>query len=119
MDRIFDKLIHTFGIRYFKFDYNINVPGPYGTDTYGRSPGDGQLAHNRAYRAWLRVLINRHPRLVIENCSSSGQRLGYAMLSVCALQSTSDQQDPVQYAAVAASIMTAVLPEQSGTWCYP
>ncbi|GAM43134.1 melibiase subfamily protein [Talaromyces pinophilus] len=117
MDRIVDKLIHTFGIRYFKFDYNINVP--YGTDTYGRSPGDGQLAHNRAYPAWLRALIDRHPLLVIENCSSGGHRLDYAMLSVCALQSTSDQQDPVRYAAVAATIMTAVLPEQSGAWCYP
>lgn len=92
---------------------------PYGTDTYGRSPGDGQLAHNRAYRAWLRALIDRHPLLVIENCSSGGQRLDFAMLSVCTLQSTSTQQDPVRYAAVAASTMTAVLPEQSGTWCHP
>lgn len=117
MNRIIDNLIHTLGIRYFKFDYNINAP--YGTDTYGRSSGDGQLAHNRGYLAWLRALIDRHPHLVIENCSSGGQRMDYAMLSVCALQSTSDQQDPVRYAAVAASIMTAVLPEQGATWCYP
>lgn len=64
------------------------------------------------------ALLDRHPYLVIENCSSGGQRLDYAMLSVCALQFTSDQQDPIRYAAIASSIMTAVLPEQVATLAY-
>ncbi|KAH8799149.1 putative Melibiase subfamily [Xylogone sp. PMI_703] len=117
MDAIIDSLINDLGIRYFKFDYNVNVP--HGTDTHSGSPGDGQLSHSRAYVSWLRTLIDRHPDLIIENCSSGGQRMDYAMLSICAMQSTSDQQDPIRYAAIAASIMTAVIPEQSATWAYP
>ena len=35
------------------------------------------------------------------------------------LQSTSDQQDPVRYAAIAAAAPTAVTSEQSATWAYP
>ncbi len=34
------------------------------------------------------------------------------MLGVHTLQSTSDQQDPVLYAAISAALPTAVLPEQ-------
>lgn len=45
--------------------------------------------------------------------------MDYAMLSVHTLQSTSDQQDPVRYAAIAAAIPTAVTPEQGATWAYP
>ncbi|KAJ5382984.1 Aldolase-type TIM barrel [Penicillium concentricum] len=41
------------------------------------------------------------------------------MLSVHSLQSTSDQQDPALYAAIAAALPTAVVPEQSATWAYP
>lgn len=64
-------------------------------------------------------LHDRHPRLVIENCSSGGQRMDYAMLRVHTLQSTSHQQDPVHYAVIACAIPTAVIPEQSATWAYP
>jgi alpha-galactosidase len=45
--------------------------------------------------------------------------MDYAMLAVHSLQSTSDQQDPVLYAAIAAAAHTAVTPEQSATWAYP
>jgi alpha-galactosidase len=44
--------------------------------------------------------------------------MDYAMLAVHSLQSTSDQQDPVRYAAIAAAVPTAVTPEQSATWAY-
>lgn len=44
--------------------------------------------------------------------------MDYAMLAVHILQSTSDQQDPVRYAAIAAAVPTAVTPEQSATWAY-
>jgi alpha-galactosidase len=45
--------------------------------------------------------------------------MGYAILAVHSLQSTSDQQDPVQYATIAAAVPPAVTPEQSATWAYP
>lgn len=117
MDKVIDNLVLNYGVGYFKFDYNIEVIQ--GTDSNSFSPGDGQLGHNRAYLEWVGRLYDRHPDLVIESCSSGAQRLDYALLTTHSLQSTSDQQDPVRYAAIAASMPTAVTPEQSATWAYP
>lgn len=117
MDRLIDRLVLQYGIGYFKFDYNINVTQ--GTNVNSHSPGDGMLGHNRAYIAWVNGLYDRYPELVIESCSSGAQRLDYALLATHSLQSTSDQQDPLLYAAISAAMPTAVTPEQSASWAYP
>ena len=117
MNHVIDTLVLDYGIAYFKFDHNISVT--HGTDINTFSPGSAFLAHNRAYLAWVTSLLDRHPGLVIEACASGGQRLDYATLAVHPVQSTSDQQDAVRYAAVSAAIATAVTPEQSASWAYP
>ena len=117
MDRIIDGLIARFDLGYFKFDYNIN-PG-HGTEAGGVSRGDGLLGHNRAFLDWINGLFDRHPGLVLENCSSGGCRMEYGQLGTFTLVSTSDQMDPVRYAAIAAAVPSAAAPEQSATWAYP
>jgi alpha-galactosidase len=117
MDKVVHNLVVNYGAGYFKFDYNIEVMQ--GTHVGGSSPGAAHLEHQRAYLDWVRSLLDTYPGLVIESCSSGAQRMDYAMLSVHPLQSTSDQQDPVLYAAIAAAVPTAVTPEQSATWAYP
>jgi alpha-galactosidase len=64
-------------------------------------------------------VLDRHPHLVLENCASGGMRMDYALLSRLHLQSTSDQQDFLRAAAIAASAPLAVLPEQAANWAYP
>jgi alpha-galactosidase len=59
-------------------DYNINAGS--GTELKADSFGDGLLAHNRAYLAWLDHIFSEYPELVIENCSSGGMRMDYALL---------------------------------------
>jgi alpha-galactosidase len=61
----------------------------------------------------------RHPRLLIENCSSGAMRADFSLLSVTHLQSTSDQQDFRLYPPIAASAPASILPEQAGNWAYP
>lgn len=117
MDEVVDNLVQNYGVGYFKFDYNIEITQ--GTDINTSSPGAAALDHNRAYLKWVGALLDRYPDLVIENCSSGAQRMDYAGLAVHTLESTSDQQDPVKYAAIAAAIPTAVTPEQGATWAYP
>jgi hypothetical protein len=117
LDDTVDRLIGQFGIGYLKLDYNINIG--HGTDTRGRSLGAGLLDHNRAYSRWLDTLFARHPGLVVENCSSGGMRADYAQLSRLSVQSTSDQVDPVLYAAITASAASVVTPEQAAVWAYP
>ena len=90
-----------------------------GTDLDADSVGDGLLAHNRAHLAWLDGVLDRHPDLVIENCTSGAMRMDFAMLSRLAMQSTSDQQDFRKYPPIAASAPLSMLPEQAASWAYP
>ncbi|RLL98920.1 hypothetical protein CFD26_106567 [Aspergillus turcosus] len=117
MSAVIHRLVTEYGVGYFKFDYNIDVTQ--GTDINCSSPGSGQLGHNRAYLSWVNELHDRYPGLLIENCSSGAQRMDYAMLAVHALQSSSDQQDPERYPAIASALPTAVTPEQGAIWAYP
>lgn len=117
LDGVVDRLVAEFGVGFFKFDYNID-PGP-GTDRDADSVGDGLLGHNRAHLAWLDGVLDRHPGLVIENCSSGAMRMDFAMLSRLAMQSTSDQQDFARLPPIAAAAPLAILPEQAANWAYP
>jgi alpha-galactosidase len=117
LDSVVDRLVTEFGVGFFKFDYNIN-PGP-GTDLDADSVGDGLLEHNRAHLAWLDGVLERHPGLVVENCSSGAMRMDFAVLSRLAMQSTSDQQEFTKYPPVAAAAPISLLPEQAASWAYP
>lgn len=117
LDRVVDRLVREHGIGFLKLDYNIE-PGS-GTDSGGLAPGHGLLEHTRALRGWLERVQARHGDLLIENCASGAMRSDYHLLAVTHLQSTSDQQDALRYAAIAASAPATVLPEQAGNWAYP
>ena len=117
LDTVVDRLVGDLGVGYLKLDYNINA-GP-GTDVGGVSAGAGLLGHNRAHLAWLDAVLDRHPGLVLENCASGGMRADHALLARLQVQSTSDQQDLLRYAAIAAAAPAAVPPEQGAIWAYP
>lgn len=114
---VIDRLVQEYGVGYIKMDYNIE-PG-IGTELHADSFGEGLLEHNRAYLRWLDGIFEKYPQLVIENCSSGGLRMDYAMLSRYSIQSTSDQEDYVRYATIAANAPSAVTPEQAAIWSYP
>ena len=117
LDGVVDRLVTEFGVGFFKFDYNVN-PGP-GTDLDADSVGEGLLGHNRAHLAWIDGLLDRHPGLVVENCSSGAMRMDFAILSRLAMQSTSDQQDFTKFPPIAAAAPISLLPEQAANWAYP
>lgn len=111
------RMVEEYGVGYIKMDYNIE-PGA-GTERDADSFGDGLLQHNRAYLSWLDEIFAKYPDLVIENCSSGGMRIDYAMLSRHSIQSTSDQEDYVKYATIAANAPSGLTPEQAAVWSYP
>ena len=114
---IIDRLVNDYGIGYIKMDYNIDMG--IGNDNDADSPGDGLLEHNRAYLGWLDKIFKLYPNLVIENCSSGGMRMDYALLSRHSIQSTSDQTDYKKNAVIAAAVGSLVTPEQGAVWSYP
>ncbi|MDM7891384.1 glycoside hydrolase family 36 protein [Curtobacterium caseinilyticum] len=108
LDAVADRLFGTLGVTFCKMDCNT-MTGPF----------PGMLEHQRALLAWLDGVQARFPRLLVENCASGAMRADAAMLSRLHLQSTSDQQDPVLSATIAAAAPAAMLPEQAGNWAYP
>lgn len=111
------KIIKKYDIDYLKNDYNLS--SGVGTNLGYASCGDGLLRHNRAFIRLLKELQSRFPNLIIESCASGGLRMDYAMLKVCSIQSTSDQEEFDYYPFIAGNIFTAVVPEQAGIWSYP
>lgn len=117
LDAAVDRLVTELGVGYFKLDYNV-TPGA-GTDLDAASVGHGLLEHLRALLTWHDGVLDRHPDLVLENCGSGALRSDFAMLSHLQLQSTSDQQDPLLYPAIAVGALAHILPEQAANWAYP
>lgn len=114
---VIDRVVSEYGVGYIKMDYNID--GGIGTEVDSDSFGDGLLAHNRAYLEWIGEIQNKYPDLIIENCSSGGMRMDYAMLEKHHVQSVSDQESYKNTAVISALASTAVLPEQAAVWSYP
>ena len=114
---VVDRVVKEYSVGYIKFDYNIEAG--VGTEVDADSFGDGLLGHGRALLSWFEEVRERHPALIIENCSSGGMRMDYAMLSVAHLQSTSDQTDYRHTATIASNAATALIPEQAAVWSYP
>ena len=114
---VVERLIRDYGIGYFKLDYNID--GGLGTEVDADSAGAGLLGHNRAYLNWIQSIMDRHPTLIIENCSSGGMRMDYAQLALHSIQSVTDQTSYRRMIPIAANVPTALLPEQAAIWSYP
>ncbi len=115
--KVVDRVVMEYGAGYIKLDYNC-TPGV-GTEVDADSFGDGLLGHTHAYLDWIREIKAKYPELILENCSSGGMRMDYAMLSEHHLQSVTDQEDFKYLAYIAAAAPTAVLPEQAAVWAYP
>lgn len=112
-----ERLMDDYGVYFFKVDYNITTG--IGTDFHADSYGDGLLEHTRALYGWYSELYKKYPNLIIESCSSGGQRMDYGILQGHSLQSITDQTDYIYNAYITAAAATAVTPEQAGIWTYP
>jgi alpha-galactosidase len=117
LDAVVDRLVADYGVGYLKLDYNVDAGS--GTDVDADSAAAGLLAHTRALYDWLDGIQQRHAGLLIENCASGAMRMDYGVLPHAHIQSTSDQQNGVLYAVIAASAPLSILPEQAGNWAYP
>lgn len=110
-------IVKEYGLDYLKIDYNTDAGA--GNDNGYDTPGEGLLAHTRAVLRWLEELSLIFPSLTIENCASGGNRMDYSFLSLCPIQSTSDQTDYRLYPYLSGNVLTASTPEQAAVWAYP
>lgn len=116
-ESVIDRLVNSYGLGYIKMDYNTCTG--IGSDYKSDSLSDALLQHNRAYLNWIDRMMQKYPKLVIENCGSGGMRHDYAMLKRHSIQSVTDQTSFLRNGAIAAACCTAITPEQAAIWSYP
>jgi alpha-galactosidase len=115
-DRAIDMAVLELGCGFLKLDYNTGSnAGPDG----GESPGSALMEAQAAFLGWLDGVRGRHPDLLLEHCASGGQRICQPFLSRMGVTSNSDQGDPFHIARLAAASVSAIPPEQDGTWALP
>lgn len=117
LDGVVERLVKEYGVGYIKMDYNTDTLE--GTSQDAESLGQGLLEHNRAVLKWLDGLLDRYPKLVIENCGSGGGRMDYGMLSHTQIQSCTDQEEYLRIPAIATGASAGVIPSQLAIWSYP
>lgn len=107
-------LLKECGIGYIKIDSN-ETPGA-GCDG-AESLGEGLRQQVEAVLDFFYELRQEIPDLVIENCSSGGQRLVGNFMRASTLASFSDATETPNVPIVAANLHRVILPQQSEVWC--
>lgn len=110
--RVID-LLERCGIGYIKVDYNAS-PG-LGCDN-AESPGEGLRQHVDGVMRFFRRLRERLPELVIENCSSGGQRAEPAFGALADMHSFSDVHTCRDIPVVAANLGRLIPARQNQIW---
>ena len=106
-------LLKECGFGYLKIDYNDTIG--IGCDG-AESLGEGLRAQIEAVQAFMRRISLEMPDLVIENCSSGGQRTEPSFMGLCSLASFSDTHECVQIPIIAANLHKVILPRQNLVW---
>ncbi|MBP3391603.1 MAG: alpha-galactosidase [Clostridia bacterium] len=109
--------LYDMGVRFIKNDHNNTEH--LGTTMYGESSAEGLEKNEQAFLTFIEGIRKRHPDLILENCASGGMRADAGTLKHFHIQSTSDQEDYLQYPSVLAGSLALMPPEKAGIWCYP
>lgn len=73
------RLFNQCGALYWKLDFNLDPGLGCNTPGHGHGDGDGLIKHYQGLYRVLDRLQETYPQLIIENCSSGGQRLNLEM----------------------------------------
>jgi len=113
-----DRIIGAYRCDWVKLDFNLDPGAGCDRADHGHGPGDGLYAHYRGYYALLAAVRERHPHVVLENCSSGGLRidLGIARQTHMAFLSDPDWPEHSLQCFWGASLMLA--PDALLHWGY-
>ncbi|MFI4913373.1 MAG: alpha-galactosidase [Sedimentisphaeraceae bacterium JB056] len=113
MNRKVIDLLEECGFGYLKIDYNETIG--IGADG-AESLGEGLRQHIEGFYHFIDLVKKRIPEIVIENCSSGGQRLDTAMIAKTSMSSFSDAHETKEIPLIAANVQRLMLPAQSQIW---
>ncbi len=99
---------------YIKIDYNETIGiGCDGSDGLG----EGLRRNMQGTVEFFRRIRGEIPDIVIENCSSGGNRLEPCFMSLSSMASFSDAHECIEIPIIAANLHRVILPRQSQIWC--
>jgi alpha-galactosidase len=111
-----DRLVKDYDLEWMKIDYNIDVGDQFDPAATGQRRGTVLADHIASYYAWLDEVRRRHPKLVIENCSSGGLRFDLGILAHTHTNWLSDVVAPLPSVQLAWGCTMEFLPEMCNHW---
>ena len=99
------SVLESANIEYVKWDYNRHI-----SDAYSHSlKNQGEFYHRYTvglYEVLRRIFYERHPEVLLETCSSGGNRFDLGMLCFSPQIWTSDDTDPIERLKIQGGIYT-------------
>ncbi len=92
---ILDGIITEYGVDWLKVDYNVDVGAGCNRTDHGHQSGDGLYEHYLGYYRLLTRIRQKHPQVMIENCSSGGLRIDLGLMKYASTAYLSDPDMPV------------------------
>jgi alpha-galactosidase len=78
--QMLDRLISEYACDWIKLDFNLDPEAGCNRTDHGHGRGDGLFEHYRGYYRTLKRIRDKHPHVVLENCSSGGLRIDLGIL---------------------------------------
>lgn len=77
---LLSRMIDEYRLDWIKLDFNLDPGAGCDRTDHGHAAGDGLYQHYAGYYATLERVRASHPEVVLENCSSGGQRIDLGIL---------------------------------------
>ena len=111
---VVDRLVRDYRLEWIKIDYNIGIGSDF--DAAPGLKGAVLASHIVHYYAWLDALRQRHPQLVVENCSSGGLRFDLGIVRHTNTTWLSDMVAPLPSLQLGYSCTLQFAPEVCNHW---
>ncbi|MCC6804282.1 MAG: alpha-galactosidase [Anaerolineae bacterium] len=116
--QVLSQLIRNYACDWIKVDFNLDPAAGCSRTDHGHGAGDGLYAHYQGYYRLLERIRHDYPAVVLENCSSGGQRIDLGMLRHTDLTFLSDPDYPVHNLQVFWGATTMLAPDACLHWSF-
>lgn len=111
-----DCLITDYACDWVKLDFNLDPGAGCNRTDHGHGAGDGLYEHYRGYYRTLERIRQRHPDVILENCSSGGLRIDLGIARQTHATFLSDPDWPEHDLQIFWGASTMLAPERCLHW---
>jgi alpha-galactosidase len=111
-----DRLITDYACDWVKLDFNLDPGAGCNRTDHGHGAGDGLFEHYRGYYWTLQRIRERHPGVILENCSAGGLRIDLGLAQQTHFTFLSDPDWPEHDLQIFWGASTMLAPEVCLHW---